>query len=683
MTLSLRKCILLFVFLTVNTLNLLASQLGSLIASYQKSTSVEQKAQYLLLMSERLNQSNSDTIAPYLQIFENLIKEHGLKQYYIPLYFAKSEHLFYQGKYDESLKLLRSILPKSNKKFNALINNLIGEILINQTKYSDAIDILLKNERFCLENNDSKSLVLTYNLLGMLNHRLNRMNRALQYFRLCIKHSEQTKNYKMLASTYENASVIYTELNEHDSSMLYLLRCIYYNKIMSNKIGLASSYNNLSINYFNINKYKEAEHFALLSLSISKESRNYSMYPYCYENLGEIYLKQKDFRKSKYYLDSAISSAIKLKDNLALETAYKYKSIVDTLTSNYKLGLRDYITYKMYTDSIMIKENSQKLIEADLKSDFEKRKEILRLKSESEIQIQKLIRNVLLFIVLIALIFAVILYNQRNKIAIQKQEVEEQKNIIADKSREVLDSIEYAKKIQQAILPSDKAMKSLLPKIFCLYIPKDIVAGDFYWLEKRDRYIYIASCDCTGHGVPGAMVSVVCNNALNRSLNEFHEIDTNKILDRTRSLVLENFSKSESAVLDGMDISLARIDTSSNELMWSGAYSPLWIVRNGDLTIITGDKQPIGNFENYVPFTSHTIKLESNDSIYLFSDGYCDQFGGPNDKKFSKARLKPLIEECSKLSPSDQYKLLYNTHLNWRGNQTQIDDITIIGFSIS
>jgi serine phosphatase RsbU (regulator of sigma subunit) len=539
------------------------------------------------------------------------------------------------------------------------------------------------NEGLCLKTNDTRSLIQTYMLLGILNEKLHRYKRAQEYYFLSVKCAEKTKNYRMLASAYENVANVYAQKSKLDTANTYILKSIYYRKLTSDFYGLSSAYFNLSLNYFNQSKLREAERFGMKALSLSREIKHTELLPYCYENLAEIQLANKSFKSSSIYLDSSIYFARLLRDNVILEMAYKIRSIVDTLNSNYKLGLRDYITYKMYTDSIMIKENSQKLIEAELKTDFEKRKEILRLKSESEIQIQKLIRNVLLFIVLIALIFAVILYNQRNKIAIQKQEVEEQKNIIADKSREVLDSIEYAKKIQQAILPSDRAMKSLLPKIFCLYIPKDIVAGDFYWLEKRDQYIYIASCDCTGHGVPGAMVSVVCNNALNRSLNEFHEIDTNKILDRTRSLVLENFSKSESAVLDGMDISLARIDTSSNELMWSGAYSPLWIVRNGELTIITGDKQPIGNFENYVPFTSHTIKLESNDSIYLFSDGYCDQFGGPNDKKFSKARLKPLIEECYKLTPSDQYKLLYNTHLNWRGNQTQIDDITIIGFSIS
>jgi serine phosphatase RsbU (regulator of sigma subunit) len=201
-------------------------------------------------------------------------------------------------------------------------------------------------------------------------------------------------------------------------------------------------------------------------------------------------------------------------------------------------------------------------------------------------------------------------------------------------------------------------------------------------MEKKDNYIYLASCDCTGHGVPGAMVSVVCNNALNRSLNEFNESDTNKILDRTRLLVIENFSKSESAVMDGMDISLARINTKTNELMWSGAYIPLWIVRNNSFVFLNPDKQPIGTFENAKPFAAHTLQLEKNDTLYLFSDGYSDQFGGEYDKKFSKAKLRDLLLECSALPTDSQYQLLLKSHLDWKGQQEQIDDITIIGVII-
>jgi serine phosphatase RsbU (regulator of sigma subunit) len=656
--------------------------LNSYISGIENSRSTEEKAKYMALLTERLNPTNADTIEPYLKQFEKIVLEEKFNEYYIPLYFAKGELLFYRGKYDEALVLLKPLLPKANRKFQVLINNQIGEILMLQTKYSEAIDILLKNEKQCLKINDEKSLVLAYNLLGMMNHRLHRPKRALQFFDLCIKHAELTKNYRMLSSVYENSSVIYGEVNDYSNAMQFLLRSIYFRKKIGDNQGLASSYCNLSNLYFFQDKLKEAENFGLISLRLSRKISYSELYPYCYENLGEIYLRKKEYLKSRCYLDTAIIEAIKLKDNRALETSYLVRSALDTLTQNYRLGLYDYITFKKYTDSIMDKENSQKLVEADLKSDFEKRKEILRVKSNSELEIQKLIRNVLIIIVFIALLFAIILYQQRNKITIQKLEVEAQRNIISEKSKEVLDSIEYAKKIQQAILPSEKVMKEMIPNIFCLYIPKDIVAGDFYWMEKKGDYTYIASCDCTGHGVPGAMVSVVCNSALNRSINEFHEVDTNKILDRTRELVLENFSKSESAVMDGMDISLARIHTKTLELMWSGAYSPLWIVRNDELIVLNGDKQPIGSFEKSNPFTSNVLTLEKNDSLYLFSDGYSDQFGGPLDKKFSKARLKDLILQCAKLPIKEQHQLLLQTHLGWKGTKSQIDDITIIGLSV-
>lgn len=656
--------------------------LTGLINDVKNAKTDSERAKYLCLLSENLNQTNADTIEPYLAQFEKIVQTEDYKEYLVPLNFAKGEMLFYAGKYDESLLLLKSILPSSNLKYQALINNQIGEILMLQTKYSGAIDILLKNEKLCLKTNDKKSLALTYNLLGIMNHRLHRFNRALQFFDLCITFAERSKDYRMLSSVYENISNVYSDKKEINNAIQVLIKSIFFRKKINDKFGLASAYNNLSINYFNLKKLKEAERFGFISLNLSKEIGYKELFPYCYENLGEIFLSKKDYQKSRAYLDSSISEAIILKDNRALETSYFVRSTLDTLTQNYRLGLYDYITFKKYTDSIMGKENSQKLVEVDLKSDFEKRKEIMRVKANSELAIQKLIRNVLLFIVFIALVFAFILYKQRNKISIQKQEVELQRNIVAEKSKEVFDSIAYAKKIQQAILPSDKAMRQMMNNIFCLYLPKDIVAGDFYWMEKKDNYIYLASCDCTGHGVPGAMVSVVCNNALNRSLNEFNESDTNKILDRTRLLVIENFSKSESAVMDGMDISLARINTKTNELMWSGAYIPLWIVRNNSFVFLNPDKQPIGTFENAKPFTAHTLQLEKNDTLYLFSDGYSDQFGGEYDKKFSKAKLRDLLLECSALPTDSQYQLLLKSHLDWKGQQEQIDDITIIGVII-
>ena len=218
-------------------------------------------------------------------------------------------------------------------------------------------------------------------------------------------------------------------------------------------------------------------------------------------------------------------------------------------------------------------------------------------------------------------------------IALQKKEVETQKHLIEEKQNEIIESITYAKRLQQAILPPTDFIDKHIRNNFILYKPKDIVAGDFYWAENINDLIFIAAADSTGHGVPGAMVSVVCSNALNRTVKEFKVFETGKILDKTRELVLETFEKSISEVKDGMDISLLCIDVKNKSIFWSGANNPLWYIQDNEWKEIKADKQPIGKSDNPKPFTTHTIEYKDNSTFYLFTDGLADQFGGVHGKK--------------------------------------------------
>lgn len=267
----------------------------------------------------------------------------------------------------------------------------------------------------------------------------------------------------------------------------------------------------------------------------------------------------------------------------------------------------------------------------------------------------------------------------------QRLEAEHQKEIVEEKQKEISDSINYAKRIQNAILPSTRYFKSNLPESFILYLPKDVVAGDFYFMETVGETVILAVADCTGHGVPGAMVSVVCHNALTRSVKEFGLLKPNEILDKTRELVLETFAKSEDQVNDGMDIALCAFNTKTRSLQFSGANNGLFLVRNGELTEYKPDKQPIGKFIHAKPFTAQEIPLVSSDRVYLFTDGYADQFGGeagkPGGKKFKYSRLKALIQEIHLQKPEEQHDRLAKTLVEWRGEIEQIDDVCIIGFN--
>jgi|GEM_PF-299193 len=281
------------------------------------------------------------------------------------------------------------------------------------------------------------------------------------------------------------------------------------------------------------------------------------------------------------------------------------------------------------------------------------------------------------------------------------QEIREQKNEIEEAHREITDSIAYAKRIQGAILPPLKLVKAYLEQSFVLYKPKDVVAGDFYWMVPNDGTTYFAAADCTGHGVPGAMVSVVCNNALNRSVKEFGLIEPGEILNNTRELVIKEFEKSEEEVQDGMDIALCALK--GQNLKYAGAHNPLWIVRKGEFDLVEfpegsritaqensnynlielkADKQPIGKYAASKSFNTQNINLRKGDSIYLFSDGYVDQFGGENGKKFKSLNFKRLLLSIQELGMREQSNHIDTVFEDWRKGVEQIDDVCVIGVRV-
>jgi hypothetical protein len=328
--------------------------------------------------------------------------------------------------------------------------------------------------------------------------------------------------------------------------------------------------------------------------------------------------------------------------------------------------------------------------------------------------------------VISSIVFALLIYFVAQRALFQK--------MLAEKNKDLTDSIRYAKRIQEAILPPVKYLKTTFPDSFILYKPKDIVAGDFYFFERQDDLVFFASADCTGHGVPGAMVSVVCANALQRVIKEFNETDPAKILDTVRRLVIENFARGdddEESVLqymrDGMDISLCVLNLKTHEMRWAGANNGLWLMRkttkgafvfdspppdelsrpstklgsfyNGERSLanvksadtpdlnyfhleLKPDKQPIGKTDVLRKFSTHTIQIQPGDVLYMFTDGYEDQFGGEKGKKFKAANIKMMLEAlCHK--PMDQQQLRIDEIFeNWKGELEQVDDVCMIGIRI-
>lgn len=262
---------------------------------------------------------------------------------------------------------------------------------------------------------------------------------------------------------------------------------------------------------------------------------------------------------------------------------------------------------------------------------------------------------------------------------------------------EISQSIAYTKNLQNALLPSQLLLKKSFADLFVLYKPRDVVSGDFYWTEKVGDTILLAVADSTGHGIPGAMVSIVCINALNRSVREHHLTSPEKILDKAQELIVESFKCDHSIVRDGMDVSLVALNLKTLSIEWSGAYNPLWVItdtpnphahtniefsKSNTLSILNADRHSVGYCEKNLSFTKYHMQLKKGDQIYLFTDGYADQFGGKKGKKLKVKKFKEIIASIHNLSKKEQHEYLETTYNSWKGNLDQVDDICIIGVTL-
>lgn len=282
-----------------------------------------------------------------------------------------------------------------------------------------------------------------------------------------------------------------------------------------------------------------------------------------------------------------------------------------------------------------------------------------------------------------------------------KKELEEQKAITEEKNKEIVDSINYAKRIQDALITPPTKLKKLLPQSFVIYLPKDIVSGDFYWANEitttkanqpNEKLVVFAVADCTGHGVSGAFMSIIGLKILNQSKiqpNVNSPAEALNYLNDELFKAINIHTEDDNVIRDGMDIALCSLKLSESSelsesylLQYAGANNSLYIVRNGVLLETKADKQPIGAYETDKSFQNHEIELQKGDMVYLFSDGFADQFGGPKGKKFNYKQFKQLLIDVSALPVDEQQKVLFENHNEWKGSQEQLDDICIMGVRI-
>lgn len=284
-------------------------------------------------------------------------------------------------------------------------------------------------------------------------------------------------------------------------------------------------------------------------------------------------------------------------------------------------------------------------------------------------------------IIVIALIAIKLLRTNRKNNKILKS----QNEIIEEKNKSITDSINYAKRLQTAILPPRNIVDQILPEHFIHYQPKDIVSGDFYWVSHHDTKIMVAAIDCTGHGVPGALLSIVGHNAITQTVNELGILQPAKVLDNMNSIIKKILHQDKgSDIRDGMDMALCTYDKTTQMLEYAGANNPVYIVSDGKLNIIKGSKLTVGSMEEekVEPPVNHSIQLKKGDCFYVFSDGYVDQFGGQDNKKFKSSKFQNLLISINSQPMTEQQKIITQTFKDWQGKNEQVDDVLVIGIRI-
>ncbi len=596
----------------------------------------------------------------------------------------------------DSLKKVLLVAEKKKDKQSML--NCYDNIATNywfQSNFSESLNYYFLSLKTAEELGNKKRIAGSYGNIGITYAIQNNFDEALKYYFLDLKTKEELHDSAGIAICFTWIGNMYVEQKKYTEARKYLLLALNIKEQMKDK-SIADVYVSIGSLYYQQGNYQEALSQFFAAAKIKEELNDKWGMAQAYINIGGSYSSMRKTSESKLWLQKSLMISKEINNKSLIQESYSELAILDSVMGNYKEAYKNYKMTILYRDSIYNEEAIKKNTQTQMQYEFDKKQTAESIKVEEERKVnnirfeqEKKQRWFLYSGMALVVIFAGFMFNrfkvtqkQSRIIALQKTETERQKDIIEEKQKEILDSITYAKRLQQAILPPKEFINKHLADSFIFYKPKDIVAGDFYWAEEIGDYFFIAAADSTGHGVPGAMVSIVCSNALNRSVKEFKLIQTGEILNKTRELVLETFEKSASEVKDGMDISLLCIDSKNKNIFWSGANNPLWFIQDNELKEIKADKQSIGKTEYPKPFTTHQIEYKENTTFYLFTDGFADQFGGAKGKKFKYKQFSDLLVNNINQTQQKQAETINKAFENWKGNLEQVDDVCVIGIKI-
>jgi serine phosphatase RsbU (regulator of sigma subunit) len=613
--------------------------------------------------------------------------------------------------YEESYKISEGL---GNKKVSAVILENIGQVYENTYQYEKAVKFYEKSLEISKDLDEKEDEALMYDKIANIYIEQNDFGKAMESYEKSLEIDKELNREENVAATLNNMGSIYYDLGNYDNAKQYYEQSLDVTKRIGDQKQISIALNNIGNINYDWNKYRKAIDFYKQSIEI-KQGIDYKRgIAASLHNIGNAYKGLKEYnqaiefyKQSNELADEINYPEVMARNNRAFSEVYSllndYKKAYEyqKLFADLKHTIQD-DKKQIFEGISKEKEEDQKVLIAALRRQIQKQKllaeyesirrqkelEIKNLELENEKEKTKRQRFIIMaglagLIILIA--FIVLIYRQYIQKKKANIELVAKNRIISYQKQQITDSIKYASRIQKAVLPPEEYITTILPQHFVLNIPRDIVSGDYYWTTQRANESIIAVADCTGHGVPGAFMSMLGIAFLNEIVNKSASAKSHEILGQLRNNIMSSLHQTgrEDETKDGMDIALIIINLKSNMLQFSGAHNPLFLIRDKKLREVKADKMPIGISARYdKPFSNHKIQLQKDDMLYIFSDGYLDQFGGEQKKKFGYRRFRELLLEIHLKGLQEQKELLLKTFAGWKGKYDQIDDILVMGIRV-
>jgi tetratricopeptide (TPR) repeat protein len=618
----------------------------------------------------------------------------------------------YQNALDNYLKSLKIYEFTENKQQVASVLNNIGLIYRDIGNIDKAIEYHLRSLEEYQNIGNKPRIGIALNILAGDYWSMGNFNHALMTYQRALKIRKELGNKTQIAGTYNNIALVFKGMNQSDSALSYYNLSLELYREIHDKHNQAALLNNIGNLFKKERDYKKSLQYLNDALALRKQIHDAKGIGYSSLNIGEVLFEINKMKLSKQQLLHARKIAIDLNDAYLKQESCL---LLSKIAKNYNLHKEALTFYEEYHDAekqLRLDESIRRVADMQIRFEAEKTQRLREKKQaeierkDAELRAQRM-RIYFLFglLVLFAglIVVVVIAFIQKRKsnklLALRNNEIEEQKveieaqrdlatqqrDKISEQNQKITDSILYGKRIQNALLPPDNQMDKYLKEHFIIFRPRDMVSGDFYYFQPHKNYTVISAADCTGHGVPGAFMSMLGISLLNEIIASEEIENAANILESLREKVKSNLHQTSvtESNTDGMDMALIMLDRSKMELHFAGANNPLLIIRNNELTCVDGDRMPIGlHIHDEEPFKNHIIKLEKGDKLYMFSDGFTDQFGGKQGRKLMSKNFKKLILDTSSKTISEQKETLEKFFEQWKGNYRQIDDVLVMGLEI-